>query len=67
MNQLIEIETTVIEQRLETVIHGKMEGATLYTNAFVERQSSLIRGIFSAITQYLFWNYFFFLNNLGLL
>lgn len=41
----------VIEQRLGSVIHGKMEGSTLYTNAFVERQSSLIRGIFSAITQ----------------
>lgn len=41
----------LVERRLGRVIHGTLEKGILYTEAFVERYRSQIRGIFAAITK----------------
>jgi len=41
----------VIERRLGKIIRGKLEGETIYTDAFVARVAARIRGAFTAITK----------------
>jgi len=41
----------LVEKRLGKQINGKLEKGVLYTNMFVERHTSKIRGIFSALTK----------------
>jgi hypothetical protein len=42
----------VVEKRLGKIIQGKLENDTIYTDAFVERHTAKIRGIFTALTRY---------------
>ena len=55
----------VVETRLGTLIHGQLdqlERGVLFTDAFVARQMACIRGVFSAITKYIFLFLFYFIS-----
>ncbi len=47
-----ELIAKIVQQRIGTTVKGKIDGDTIYTDAFIARESARARGVLSAITKY---------------
>ncbi len=46
-----------VAKRLESILRAELRGSTLFTAAFVHRETGRIRGAFSAVTRYACWEH----------